>query len=179
MAPLNQVRGRFVIAILIFLVVDIAAVVFLFSPWGRAPEQRIDEYNRARAERTQKAHDAQPLTGMPEKLKRAEKDSDTLLRTRLPEQNSQISNEIGKLASANHVKLEQATYESKDTELPGVERLQVKASLSADYLNLIRFINALEREKMLIVIDSLKLNEQQGGSVKVDMVLDAFKKSGS
>jgi Tfp pilus assembly protein PilO len=179
MASLDQVRTRFVIAIVIFLVIDIAAVTFLFSPWGRPPEQRIDDYNRARSERTRKAHDAQPLTGMPEKLKRAEKDSDVLLRTRLPEQSSQISNEIGKLANANNVKLEQAAYETKDSELPGVERLQVKASLSADYLNLIKFINALEREKMLMVIDSLKLNEQQGGTVKVDLEMEAFKKSGS
>jgi len=111
-------------------------------------------------------------------LKRAEKDSDVLLRSRLPEQSSQISNEIGKLAAANHVKLEQATYEAKETELPGVERLLVKASLSADYLNLVKFINALEREKMLMVIDSLKLNEQQGGSVKVDLMLEAFRRVG-
>jgi Tfp pilus assembly protein PilO len=179
MASHNQVRRRFVIAIVILLAIDIASVVFLFSPWGRPPEQRIDDYNRARTERTRKAHDAQPLTGMSEKLQRAEKDSDALLRSRLPEQSSQISNEIGKLASANHVKLEQAAYETKDTELPGVERLQVKASLSADYLNLIQFINALEREKMLMVIDSLKLNEQQGGTVKVDLEMEAFKKSGS
>jgi hypothetical protein len=60
-----------------------------------------------------------------------------------------------------------------------VERLLVKASLSADYLNLVRFINALEREKMFMVIDSVKLNEQQGGAVKVDLLLEAFKKTGS
>ena len=179
MASLDQVRSRFVAVILFLLVLDIAAFAFLLSPWGRSPGERADEYNRARTEWHQKARDIQPLTGMPEKLKRAEQDSDTLLRSRLPEQNSQISNEIGKLASANHVKLEQATYEAKDADLPGVERVLVKASLSADYLNLVRFINALEREKMLMVIDSLKLNEKQGGLVKVDLALEAFKKSGS
>lgn len=179
MASVDQVRGRFVAAILFLLVVDLAAFAFLLSPWGRSPAQRQDEYNRARAEWHQKMRDVQPLVGMPEKLKRAEKDADTLLHSRLPEQSSQVSNEIGKLAAANHVKLEQATYESKDAALPGVERLLVKASLSADYLNLVRFINALEREKMFMVIDSVKLNEQQGGAVKVDLLLEAFKKTGS
>ena len=173
---LNQVRNRFVFAVLVFLVIDIAAVAFLLSPWGRSPDQRADEYEKARNTRNQKAHDIQPLTGMPEKLKRAEKDSGTLLETRLPEQSSQISNQIGKLASANHVTLEQATYETQDTELPGVQRLLVKASLTADYVNLMRFINALEREKMLMVIDSVKLNEAQGGDVKVDLAMEAFKK---
>jgi type II secretion system (T2SS) protein M len=179
MAAADQVRTRFVAAVVVLLVLDIATFAFLMSPWGRSPAQRVDEYNRARIEWHQKVRDNQPLTGMPEKLRRAEKDSDVLLRSRLPEQGSQISNEFGKLASANHVKLEQATYEAKDAELPGVERLLVKATLSADYLNLVKFINALEREKMLMVIDSLKLNEQQGGLVKVELVLEAFKKSGS
>jgi Tfp pilus assembly protein PilO len=179
MASVDQVRRRFVAAIVVLLVVDVAAFAFLFSPWGRSPVQRQDEYNHARAEWHQKLRDSQPLVGMPEKLKRAEKDADTLLRSRLPEQSSQVSNEIGKLATANHVKLEQATYETKDADLPGVERLLVKASLSADYLNLVRFINALEREKMLMVIDSVKLGEQQGGGVKVDLALEAFKKAGS
>jgi len=68
MAPVSQVRNRFVVVVLIFLVIDVAAVAFLLSPWGRAPEQRIDEYNRARNERNQKEHDVQPLTGLPEKL---------------------------------------------------------------------------------------------------------------
>ncbi len=57
-----------------------------------------------------------------------------------------------------------------------MQRLFVKASLTADYLNLMRFINALEREKMLMVIDSVKLNEAQGGDVKVDLAIEAFKK---
>lgn len=179
MASLGQVRSRFISAIVVLLLLDIAVFAFLLSPWGRSPAQRADEYNRARAEWHQKVRESQPLTGMSEKLTRAQRDADALLQSRLPDQSSQISNEIGKLASANHVKLEQATYETKDAELPGVERLLVKASLSADYLNLVRFINALEREKMLTVIDSLKLNEQQGGGVKVDMVVEAFKKSGS
>ena len=179
MASVAQVRNRFIIAVLILLVVDVAAVAFLLSPWGRSPAQRVNEYNRARAEWHQKLRDNQPLVGMPEKLKRAETDADLLLRSRLPEQSSQISNEIGKLAAANRVKLEQASYETKDTELPSVERLLVKASLSADYLNLVRFINALEREKMLMVIDSVKLNEEQGGGVKVDLNMEAFKRAGS
>ncbi len=115
---LNQVRNRFIVAVVVFLIIDIAAVAFLLSPWGRSPDQRADEYKRARDIRTQKAHDIQPLTGMPEKLKRAEKDSGTLLDTRLPQQSSQISNEIGKLATANHVKLEQALTRRRTRNCP-------------------------------------------------------------
>ena len=55
----------------------------------------------------------------------------------------------------------------------------MKASLSADYLQLVKFINAIERSKTLMLLDSIKLSEEQGGTVKVDMVMESFTKAGS
>jgi len=179
MASSNQTRNRFVVWTVLLLVVDAAALGFLFSPWGRPPEQREAEYNRLRAEWQQKRRDTQPLVGMPEKLQRASKDADALFKGRIADQSSQISNDIGKLAAADRVKLDRAQYETKDTELPGVERVIVKASLSADYLQLVKFINAIERSKTLMLLDSIKLSEEQGGAVKVDMVMESFTKAGS
>jgi len=179
MAALNPARNRFLAAIIVFLVVDAAALGFLFTPWGRPPEQREADYNRLRSEWQQKRRESQPLVGMPEKLHRASKDADALLQGRIADQSSEVSNELGKLAAADHVKLERAQYETKDAELQGVQRIVVKASLSADYLQLMKFINALERSKLLMVLDSIKLNEQQGGAVRVDMVLESYAKAGS
>jgi Tfp pilus assembly protein PilO len=179
MASLNQARNRFLAAIIVLLIVDAAALGFLFTPWGRPPEQREAEYNRLRAEWQQKRRESQPLVGMPEKLRRASKDADAVLKGRVADQSSGVSDELGKLAAADHVKLEHATYETKDAELPGIQRIVIKASLSADYLQLMKFINGLERSKLLIVLDSVKLNEQQGGAVGVDMVMESYAKAGS
>src|SRR3954447_10630996 len=174
MASPNQTRNRFVVWIVLLLVVDAAALGFLFSSWGRPPEQREAEYNRLRGEWQQKRRDTQPFVGMPEKLQRASKDADAIFKGRIADQSSEISNEIGKLAAADHVKLERAQYETKDTELPGIERVVINASLSADYLQLVKFINAIERSKMLMLLDSVKLNEEQGGGVRVDMVMESY-----
>ena len=175
----NEMRNRFLVGIVLLLAIAAAALGFLFTPWGRAPEQREAEYNKLRTEWQQKRRDSQPLVGMPEKIQRANKDADTLLKERIADQSSEISNQIGKLAAADHVKLERAHYETKDTDLPGVQQVLVSASLSADYLQLVKFINALERSKMLMILDSIKLNEQQGGSVRVDMVIESYTTSGS
>lgn len=179
MASANPVRNRFMVAAVLLLVVDAAALAFLFTAWGRPPEQREAEYNRLRSEWQQKRREVQPLIGMPQKLERANKDADVILKGRVADQSSQVSNEIGKLAAADHVKLERAQYETKDTSLPGIEQIVVRASLSADYLQLVKFINAIERSKMLMVLDSVKLNEQQGGGVKVDLVMESYSKAGS
>jgi Tfp pilus assembly protein PilO len=179
MTSANPIRNRFMIAAVLLLVLDAAALAFLFTPWGRPPEQREAEYNRLRSEWQQKRREAQPLIGMPQKLERANKDAEIILKGRVADQSSQVSNEIGKLAAADNVRLEHAEYETKDTSLPGIERIVVKASLSADYLQLVKFINAIERSKMLMVLDSVKLNEQQGGGVKVDLVMESYSRAGS
>jgi Tfp pilus assembly protein PilO len=179
MAFANPVRNRFMVVAVLLLVVDAAALAFLFTPWGRPPEQREAEYNRLRSEWQQKRREVQPLIGMPQKLERANKDADVILKGRVADQSSQVSNEIGKLAAAEHVKWEHAEYATKDTSLPGIEQIVVKASLSADYLQLVKFINDIERSKMLMVLDSVKLNEQQGGGVKVDLVVESYSKAGS
>ena len=178
-AQRNEMRNRFMVGIVLLLTLSAAALAFLFTPWGRAPEEREAEYNKPRTEWQQKRRDTQPLVGMPEKIQRANKDADALLKERIADQSSEISNQIGKLAAADHVKLEHAQYETKDTDLPGVQQVLVSASLSADYLQLVKFINALERSKVLMILDSIKLNEQQGGSVRVDMVIESYTKSGS
>src|SRR4051812_25498514 len=164
MASGNRARSRFMVAAVLLMVVDAAALAFLFTPWGRPPEQREAEYNRLRVEWQQKRRETQPLIGMPQKLERANKDADVILKGRVADQSSQVSNEIGKLAAADHVKLEHAQYETKDTTLPGIEQIVVRASLSADYLQLVKFINAIERSKMLMVLDSVKLNENKAAA---------------
>jgi hypothetical protein len=179
MAMITQTRNRFLLPAILLLVLDAAALGFLFTPWGRPPEQREADYNRLRSEWQQKRRDSQPLVGMPEKLQRANKDAEAIFKGRIADQSSEISNEIGKLAAADHVKLERAQYETKDTELPGIERVVINASLSADYLQLVKFINAIERSKMLMLVDSVKLNEEQGGGVRVDMVMESYTKARS
>src|SRR5947209_19710386 len=104
MASANPVRNRFMVVAVLLLVVDAAALGFLFTPWGRPPEQREADYNRLRSEWQQKRRDSQPLVGMSEKLQRANKDADAVFKGRIADQSSEISNEIGKLAADDHVK---------------------------------------------------------------------------
>ena len=55
MAMITQTRNRFLLPAIVLLVLDAAALGFLFTPWGRPPEQREADYNRLRSEWQQKA----------------------------------------------------------------------------------------------------------------------------
>ena len=51
------------------------------------------------------------------------------------------------MASANHVRLNQATYNVTEVDAPGVRQIVITATLNGNYVEAVKFINALEREK--------------------------------
>ena len=95
------------------------------------------------------------------------------LRTRVAAQ--------AKPESAQHpaVTIEQVKYSSKE---PGPGRLQLvemQADLSGSYVSLARFINALERNEMLFIINSVTLGSEQAGHIKLQMKLETYLKAGA
>ncbi|MBV9181136.1 MAG: hypothetical protein JO356_07485, partial [Acidobacteria bacterium] len=51
---------------------------------------------------------------------------------------------------------------------------EVEAELSGDYLQLMRFINALERNRLFFIIDGVELAGEQSGSVKLQIKLETY-----
>ena len=65
----------------------------------------------------------------------------------------------------------------KDAETVGVRRMEIEADLSGDYLQLVRFINALERDQMFFLVDSVGLGGEQAGVVKLQLKLETYLKT--
>ncbi len=70
-------------------------------------------------------------------------------------------------------------YTMKDPLPVGVQRLEIEADLAGDYLQLVRFINALERDQLFFLVDSLSLGGEQGGVVKLQLKLETYLKTGA
>ncbi len=83
------------------------------------------------------------------------------------------------MAGQNRVKIGQIRYKSKDTETVGLRPLEIQADFSGDYLQLVRFINALERDPLFFIIDSVELAGEQGGTVKLQLKLETYQKASS
>jgi type IV pilus assembly protein PilO len=43
----------------------------------------------------------------------------------------------------------------------------------------VRFINALERDKLFFIVDSVELGGEQGGQVKLGMKLETYLRAGA
>jgi type IV pilus assembly protein PilO len=59
----------------------------------------------------------------------------------------------------------------------GLRPVEIEADFSGGYLQLVRFINALERDPLFFIIDSVQLGGEQAGVVKLQLKLETYQKA--
>ncbi|MGA9210298.1 MAG: GspMb/PilO family protein [Terriglobales bacterium] len=174
MANLRKARKRFTTAAIILAVLDVAAVGFLVSPLGRSRSAREAEWADARRELQAKKADAVPLRGMDKKLDLARQQIADFYKDRFPAQYSAVSTELGKVAGETGVRVSQISYDPKPAEVPNLQQVIISTNLDGDYLQVVKFINALERDRMFFMVDSLALAQEQGGMVRLQVKLETY-----
>jgi type IV pilus assembly protein PilO len=179
MADLRETRRKLKIAIITMAAIDVLAVIILLSPLVGSGESRKQEMQQLQSELRQKTRQVEPLRGLDKKVVLASQEIDTFYRERLPDRESTISEELGKLASQSGVKIGQAKYDTKEAEEIGLTPFFIEATCQGDYLQLMRFINGLERDKTFFIVNSVVLGDAQGGSVKLQLKLETYLRSGS
>lgn len=172
MADLKQARNRVKIAIAALVVVDIVAAVLLLTPLAGSQESRQQELRQLWLEL--KSKESAPWRGLDKKIPLAQRQIDDFYRDRFPAENSAISTDLGKVAAATGVRMSAVKYKEKDTAIDGLQRVEVEADLSGDYLQLVRFINALERNRLFFIVDDLQLGGEQGGIVRLQIKLETY-----
>ena len=179
MPDLRRTRKNLTTALAIMAGMDLMAAIVYFSPLVGSAENRRMEMNLLQAELTTKTRQVAPLKDLPQKVVLASHQIADFYKTRFPSQNSQIVTEFGKVAAANNVSIEQVKYKPKDVETGGLQPEEIEASLSGNYTSLSKFINALERDQMFFIIDSVTLGGQPQGPVKLSMRLETYLKAGT
>ncbi|MGB9202728.1 MAG: hypothetical protein WCB94_02010 [Terriglobales bacterium] len=179
MPDLGNSRRKLKIAIGAMLAADLVAVAVLFSPLVGSADSRKLQLNLLRAELTRKTHEVEPLRGMDKKIVLARKQIGGFYQERFAAQDSDLLNELGKLAAANGVHMQQAKYKEEDTEISGVIPVDIEGSFSGDYLHLVRFINALERSKLFFAVDSVDLAGESTGAVKLEITMHSYLRLGA
>lgn len=179
MPDLMQTRHKLKIAIIVMLSVDAVAAVLFFSPLVGSSASRRQELQRLTLEQRQKTREVEPLRGLDKKVALAKSEIDQFYRERIPARESVISDEMGKLATENGVKLGQVKYETKDQESVGLTPVLMEANCQGDYLHVVRFVNALERSKTFFLVNTVVLGDAQGGTVKLQMKVESYLRNGA
>jgi Tfp pilus assembly protein PilO len=185
MSDLRQTRKQIKTALVVMGVIDLLALVIYISPLVGSTERRRQEIGQLQAELILKTKQVAPLADLPQKVQLANQQIADFYKRRIPEQNVQIYSELGKLTSENGVTIDGIKYkvkedrggEEKQDRTANLIPADVEIDLAGNYSALAKFINALERDDMLFIIDSVTLGGEPSGPVKLNMKLEAFLKA--
>lgn len=175
MANLRTARRNLYAIFAVLVLLDVACVFVLLSPSANSLA-RQDEFNTLRQQVQSKAKTVVPPDQAQKRVDEAARQIDDFTKNRIPTEISDLSIDLGKLASNSGVHLANVQYGGIDSDVPGLTRYRITASVAGDYLSTVKFINALERARHFYVINSVNLGEQQGGNLHVGLVLDTYVK---
>jgi type IV pilus assembly protein PilO len=183
MKNLRQTRRtlQLVMAILIGInVFLVAALAFFLVRGNNALEEEFQALHQQVVER--KASVVPPQT-VENRVKEAREQIAHFYEDRFPNSSAAIFENLGKLATENHVRLNQANYaQVADIEnpAPGLRQVAITANLNGDYAQAMKFINALERDKMFFTVDSVVLGgDNTGGQVRLNIRIATFMREGA
>jgi Tfp pilus assembly protein PilO len=179
MADLRETRRKLKVAMIAMLGVDVVALIVLFSPLVGSGESRRQEMQQLQAELRQKTRQVEPLRGLDKKVVLASEQINSFYRDRLPTRESTISEQLGKLAAQSGIKIGQAKYDTKESEDVGLTPFFIEATCQGGYLQLMRFINGLDRDKTFFIVNSVVLGDAQGGTVKLQLKLETYLRNGA
>jgi len=177
MPELRQTRKRIKAALAVLLGVDVVAVGILFSPLVGSTASRRQELNQLWSELQAKTRQVEPLKNLDKKVVVASQQITEFYKQRFPAEDSQIASQLGKLAVANGVTIEGARYKVDEPEIDHLAPVEMEAQLTGSYVSLAKFINALERDDMFFIIDSIALAGEQKGPIKLQMKFETYLKA--
>jgi hypothetical protein len=179
MPDFGNSRRKLKIATGAMLAADVVAVAVLFSPLVGSADSRQLQLNQLRVELHKKTREVEPLRSMDKKIVLAKNQIGGFYKERFAATDSDLANELGKLASENKVRIQQARYKQEDAESSGVIPVAIEGSFSGDYLQLVRFINTLERSKLFFTVDSVDLAGESAGPVKLQITMHSYLRAGA
>jgi Tfp pilus assembly protein PilO len=179
MPDLGSSRRKLKIAIGAMLAADLIAVAVLFSPLVGSADSRDAQLNQLREELRKKTRAVEPLRNIDKKIVLAKDEIGEFYKGRFAANDSELLTELGKLSGENGVRMQQARYKEEDEETSGIIPVEIEGSFSGDYLQLVRFINTLERSKMFFEVDSVGLAGESVGPVKLEISMHSYLRSGA
>jgi len=172
MPELQKTRRTLWMVLGALLLVDLIAVVALVTPLAGAASSRAGELARLRTEL--QLHRQAPWRGLDKKVPEARQQIQDFYQERFPDGYSMISGDLNRIAGECGVKISSEKYEQKDAAIEGLQRVEIDADVAGDYLQLVKFINSMERNKLFFVINDLGLGGEQSGTVKLQMRLETY-----
>ncbi|HEU4416937.1 MAG TPA: GspMb/PilO family protein [Candidatus Angelobacter sp.] len=183
---LSVTRKRYISILAILGILDLVLIGYLLLP-GSSASAMADRESSLRNQADAMEREMRPLRGIAAKLDGTRVDVKKFYEQNVPSQFSQISQHLEKLMQENGVTTTQGIHyvEEKSTEredkadLPDIRRFAIDTTVTGEYAKVARFINALEQDKLVFIIDQISLSSAEGGAVTLQIKCDTFLRQAS
>jgi hypothetical protein len=170
-----RVKLRIITGVLgILCALAVGLLIFMYVDVGRQEQQFTSLHSQVQNSRGAMV----PPATVEDRVKEAREQISHFYEDRFAASDSSIFQRMGQLAAENHVLLSQASYKTADADLPGLQQVQISAGLSGDYEQVMKFINALERDKMFFIVDGVTLGNQTAGTVHLGLSVETYMRNG-
>lgn len=172
MGDLQRIRQRFFLAAGILGAINLALLVYLLWPGARQTPKEVLQQQKNSLQRDVERWKLSDPAKTREDLKQFYAEDVPSRWSRISQQMEKLIQETGVTAGTIHYSPEA----SEKTSLPDVQMVKIDTTVTGDYAKVAGFINAMEREKPLFIIEKISLSSQEGGKVSLQITFDAFLK---
>jgi Tfp pilus assembly protein PilO len=175
----EKIQKRFATLAAILGLAALLLLVYLFWP-GSSRSAQEEEKARLQRQLTSLSSEVELRKNSNPEKTRAELKAFT---ADLPVRYSEISQRLEKLSQQAGVSSASIKYsvEAPDkTDLPDVQRIKIDTTVTGDYPKVARFINLMEQDRLLFIIEKIALStKSEGGAVSLQISFDTFLKGAS
>ena len=181
MNSLAKTRQMFTLILSVLGALDLLLIIYLLLP-GSSPSSRLAQEQALREQEKTLSREVTPLKGIDKQLAQTRVDVKKFYEQKVPNQFSQISQHLEKLMQETGVTSTAIRYKqdpNNSTEkntLPDVQRISIDTTIIGEYAKVARFINAMEQDKFVFIIDQIALNSQESGVVSLEIKFETFLK---
>lgn len=181
MNNLTKMRKQFTLVLAVLGAVDLLLIIYLLLP-GSSPSARLAQEESLREQAKTLTREVAPLNGIDKKLAQTRVDVKKFYEQKVPSQFSQISQNLEKLMQETGVTTAGIRYNqdrnpsNEKNELPDVQRINIETTVTGEYAKVARFINAMEQDKFVFIINQIALTSQESGVVSLQIKFETFLK---
>jgi Tfp pilus assembly protein PilO len=181
MGSLAKIRKQFITILAVLGAVGLLVIIYLLLPGSSASTLAAKEKSLQEQVNTL-TREVAPLKGIDIQLDKTRKDVKHFYDEKVPNQFSQISQHLEKLMKDTGVSTQGIHYteernDQKDkNDLPDVRRVGIDTTVSGEYSKVAHFINALEQDKFVFVINQISLSSQESGVISLQIKCETFLK---
>ena len=165
--------NQHIVGVALLAILNVVLLVRLGFALRDLGSSRQDQFQQAQLQLAQLRAQTARLDGLPEKVEQSRIDADKFYAQRVPANYSSFLADIGTLVTKNNVHFTRAGY-TQTPAIGGLVEVRIDANLAGEYSGVMHFINDLERDKTLYVINAVTLTGQQGGLVNLRLRVTTY-----